>query len=155
MTIKIRRFKKRDSKEVSKFLIKIFNEDNSKEVSPEGLNFFLATHSPENIGKNWPKTYVLVVEDKGKIIAIARAKKNGWNTHLFVHKKYRGKGLARELEKRRDKWHKSIGNRSIQINSSPYSLEHHKKLGYKQTGKKKFYHEIPIIPMKKFLENRY
>lgn len=151
MGLKIRSFKKKDAKEVSHLIIRIFKAIN-RDVSKEGLKFFLNIHSPEHILKNWPDTYVLVVEDKRKIIAVARAKENGWNTHLFVDKKYRGKGLARELEKRREEWHKKKGNKIIKINSSPFSLAHHKKLGYKQIGRKKSYKGIPIYPMKKTLD---
>ena len=151
MAIKIRRFKKRDAKEVSNFIIKIFEDDNLKGVSKEGLKFFLKTHSPGQILKKWPDTYVVVAEDKGKIIAVARAKKNSWNTHLFVDKKYRGKSIAKKLERRRELWHKRLGNKIIKINSSPFSLKHHKKMGYKQTGNKKLHHGIPFYPMEKYL----
>ena len=153
MLVKIRKFKKSDSKEISNLILKIFKEDNLEDVSKKGLRFFTEMHSPENISKTWVGTYVLVGEDLGKIVAVARAKPNGWNTHLFVDKKYRSKGIAGRLDKMREDYHRKIGNREIKINSSPFSLEHHRRLGYSLSGEKSFYHGIPIIPMIKILGN--
>jgi|APSaa5957512622_1039677.scaffolds.fasta_scaffold26919_2 GNAT superfamily N-acetyltransferase len=104
MSIHIKEFRTSDSKAVSELISSIFGEDNSEGVSDEGRIFFENNHSPEQIEKTWKETYCLVAMDDGKIIAVARGKENRWNTHLFVDKKYRGKGLAKELLNKIEAW---------------------------------------------------
>ncbi len=149
--MKIRRFRREDSEDASKLILQIFKEDNSVGVSQEGIGFFRKNHTPKHIMEAWPQTYVLIVENKNKIIAVARAKKDGWNTHLFVDRKYRKRGIAVQLDEMMEKWHREIGTRLIKLNSSPYALSFYEKRDYKKKGEMSYYQDIPIYYLEKEL----
>lgn len=151
--MKIRKFKIEDSKEVSRLILNIFKKDNSKGISKEGIDFFIKNHTPQHIKETWPQTYALVVSDNNTIIAVARAKQNGWNTHYFVDKNYRHLGIAKRLDKIMETYHRKIRTKTIKLNSSPYALEFYKKQRYKKRGRKKHYHDIPMYYMEKVLNS--
>ena len=151
MNYYFRRFKKKDSKEVSSLISKIFREFNAKDLLKGSIQFFIKKYGEKEISEKWTKDYVIVVEDKDKIIAVGRAKKNGWITHCYIDKNYMNKGIGKEIMSRLENWLKRIGKRKILLNSSLYALKFYKKLGYKEIGSKLVYHGIPIYPMKKVL----
>ena len=151
MNFNIRRFKKKDSKEVSNLIFKIFEEFNAKDLPKRSIQFFMEKYSEKEISEKWIKDYVIIVEDKNKIIAIGRAKKNGWITHCYVDKDYMNEGIGKVVMYRLENWLKRTRNRKILLNSSPYALGFYKSLEYKPRGRKKSHHGIQMYPMEKWL----
>jgi len=165
--IKIRLFVKEDSKLVSNLLLSIFRKFNLDGVSEEGLTFFNKNHSPDKIRRDWamtyrivkknkeailvhPFAYSLVAVNKDSIVAVGRAKYDGWITHCFVSQKYMGKGLGKTLIERMEKWiNKKPEIDFIKLNASPLAVGFYENLGYKKTTGKRMYHGLPIYPMKK------
>ena len=149
MGIRIRKFRVSDSEKVSQLILKIFYEDNLKDVSEEGKDFFQNSHTPEHIKENWRNTYSIIAEENRKIVGIARGKKDGWNTHLFVDGKYRNRRIAIRLLRKIEEWQKRVGNNIVYLNSSPFALKFYERQDYKRKGRKKNYHGIPLYYMEK------
>ncbi|PIN90460.1 hypothetical protein COU57_03385 [Candidatus Pacearchaeota archaeon CG10_big_fil_rev_8_21_14_0_10_32_14] len=144
-----RTFKKKDSRKVSEFIIKIFKEFNGKHLTKESVKFFVETYNKENIEKKWLKNFVIISEINDKIIGVGRAKKDGWITHCYVDKRFMRKGIGSVIINNLEN---SIKKNKIFLNSSPYALKFYRKLGYKRCGNKKLYNGIPLYPMIKKLD---
>ena len=150
MKTRIRKFKKADAKKVSDFIIKIFKEFNKKNCTKNGIKFFIETYKKENIQKKWLGDYIIIIEIKNRIIAVGRAKKDGWITHCYVDKKYMRKGIGNILMNKLENWIKLKRNK-VFLNSSTFARKFYKNRGYQSSGAKRLYHGIPLYPMIKKL----
>lgn len=144
--ITTRRFTRKDARSVGKFIVKV-----ELEFIKKIDKFILEQYTPKHILDKWPGTYVLILEENKKIIGVGRAKPNGWITHVFIHKKYRNKGVGKRLMSRLEYWLKRKEIKEFQLNSSPYAVNFYKTLGYESNGRKKIYYGLAIYPIKKSL----
>lgn len=124
--MKIRRYNKKDKREVKRIVTKVLTE--IFKVKPkrglEDLN---------NIKKNY--SIFFVVEDNGKIIATAGVNKEGVAKRLYIDKKYRGRGLGSKLYDLQEGYIRKKGYTKVKLSTTPQmkdAIKLYKKKGFKR-----------------------
>jgi GNAT superfamily N-acetyltransferase len=131
---KIRKFKEKQAKEVSKLIFDSFNEFVASDWSKRGKKKFLRDIIPEKIikrSKSKIREYYVAMKDN-KVIGIIGMKNNRINV-LFVNKKFHKKGVATKLIKKIESIFKKRKTKIIKIRSSLCAVKFYEKMGYKKS----------------------
>jgi len=152
----IRKARRKDIFEASMLVSKTFEKFCSNEGNKKGIRDYISRHDPR---KNFEKIkddflrykIFLIVEDKGKIIGVARGSELRIG-NLFVDGKYHKKGVAKKLMKKFEQIAKKRGSDKIKVRASIYATQFYQKIGYKKTTGVRRMHGIKIQPMRKNLK---
>ncbi|WML32898.1 GNAT family N-acetyltransferase [Clostridium sp. OS1-26] len=99
-------------------------------------------------------SYHLYLENNGEIIAYLRILKKGVSYdeisigRVLVHKKYRGKGISREMMLKAIKFIElNLNEKEIKIQAQSYLVNFYGSLGFKETSNEYLEDNIPHIDM--------
>ncbi len=155
--MKIRKFNKKDTKEVASLIVRTYTKFNGKEYYKKEavkkyINHYDISKNPEEeLLKQFNKTPIFYVAiDKKKIVGMIRGKTNKIS-NLFVDEKYHGKGIGRKLVNMFESDARKRGGKEIKIKASLYATSFYQKMGYKKTTGIRNFIGLKIYPMKKIL----
>ncbi len=126
----IRVFSETDAEELSRVILETLYVSNSRDYSKAILDKRAPKYSPHRLIEKAKTRYVLVAEEKGKIIGTAQLDKDNIKA-MFVHPSMQGKGVGKalvnciEVEARRRGIDKIIGDSSLT------AVNFYRKLGFK------------------------
>jgi len=154
--IKIRKFKKEDTREVSKLIFRTYKKFCTKDATKAANEKYLAqydikTKSIKELEGEFMRTKIVyVAEVKNRIVGIVRGGEIRIG-NLYVDEKYQRKGIARLLVDRFEKEAKKRKIKQLKITASLYSVQFYLSVGYKKTTGVRNHKGIMVQPMKKFL----
>ena len=129
--MKIRRFRKQDSRKVSNMIRKTLMEVNIKDSPRFAIEELHREYSPKELIKLIKEREIYIITEKDKIIATGGLEDNYICT-VFVHPDYRGKGIGKIIMNYLENKIKDKGHSYSELNSGPTALTFYKKLGYKK-----------------------
>jgi len=128
--LKIREFSEADAEELSRIILETLYVSNSRDYSKEILDKRAPKYSPHRLIEKAKTRYILVAEEKSKIIGTAQLDKDNIKA-MFVHPSVQGRGIGKalvnciEIEARRRGIDKIIGDSSLT------AVNFYKKMGFK------------------------
>lgn len=151
--ITIKKFTKKDTKEVANLVGDVFIEFNSKEGGKKAVDNYIQFYKSNNekmkkMFEMSPMFFVAV--DNEKIIGVIRGDKNRI-FNLFVLGSYHGKGVGSKLLSKFEKEIKKNDGKVLRVRSSLFAENFYKKMGYKKTTGRRNFFGLKVQPMKKFL----
>ena len=154
--MKIRKFRKSDTKRVTDIIRKTAPEFVKKDFTKKSLkryiDFYDTKKNLKKIEKSFRKTNIFfVAEENNKIAGLIRGEKDRIR-NLFVHGKYHKMGIATKLIKRFEKEAIKKKSKNIKIFSSSYALPFYQKMNYKKTTGKRIKKDVEGYPVKKILK---
>lgn len=157
MKIRVRRFKKEDTKEVALLIRNVFKKFNSEEYFEKSAiqkyldHFDVRKRGVEEVYKIFSKSTIFYVAlDEEKIIGMTRGEE-GRLTNLFIDGKYHKKGIGRILMNKFESEIKKMKTKEIKIRASLYATPFYEKIGYKKTTGMRNFMGLKVYPMKKSL----
>jgi len=134
--MRIRRFRKEDSTEVSELIIKTIRISNTKDYPADLMEELVKSETPENVSGRASWTHFYVVEEDGIIIGCGsigpfwgREDESSLFT-IFVLPEYQGKGVGRLIVETLEKDEYALRAVRIEIPASITGLPFYKKMGY-------------------------
>jgi predicted GNAT family N-acyltransferase len=96
-----------------------------------------------------PNHHVIVVEDKGSIVAMIGLRDLSHVFHLFVAATHQGQGLSRQLWTRARAYAYEQGHRGdFTVNASLPAVPVYQRFGFQPVGEATCSHGVEILPMK-------
>ena len=132
--MKIGKFKKEDSIQVSNMIIKCLNEVNSNDYPKTVINFMTKKFSPEEIEKLSQRRSIYVASENRRIVGTVSVDKNAVFS-LFVDTTKSRNGIGTRLMKKAESIVKR-NYRTIKVPSSITAYEFYRKLGYTKSREK-------------------
>jgi predicted GNAT family N-acyltransferase len=141
---------KSEETEVSKLVIRIFNEFIAPAYSQEGINEFIKYAQPDALlSRSQKRHFILLATVQGSIVGMIEICDYNHVAMLFVGGPFQGKGISRELlrqaleicQKNEPKL------RKVTVDSSPNSIHIYKKLGFVPTNSEQVINGIRFTPM--------
>ncbi|MBT4849731.1 GNAT family N-acetyltransferase [Candidatus Parcubacteria bacterium] len=154
--VKIRQFKKADTKDVARLISHTYAKFNKTEGSKKAIQDYIDRVDPKkndlkNLEENFLNSaFIYVAVYKNKIVGMVRGRKNR-GTNLFVDGTYHKMGIGRQLMQKFETSVKKIGSKEIRIRASLYAVPFYTKVGYKKTTGVRTFHGLKIQPMKKLI----
>ena len=132
----IRRFEKKDAKEVSDLIIKTIRISNTKDYPAEIIEKLTRRMQPEDVLERASWTHFYVVEENSAIVGCGaigpywdKADESSLFT-IFVHPKYQGQGIGRKIIETLEKDKYFLRAKRIEIPASITGTPFYLKMGY-------------------------
>ena len=152
----VRRFKEKDSTEVSELIARTLRTTNIKDYSAEYIENDVKMFTPENVIKKAGWTHFYVAVDKETIIGCG-AVGPYWDKedesslfNIFVAPEYQGKGVGRMIVEALEKDEYFLRAKRIEVPASITACEFYVKMGYTYKNGIKIPDEEQLLRMEKF-----
>ena len=153
----IRKFHKKDTKEVALLVVNTYKKFNSSEfIEKKAVTDYLSHYNPqinseEELYSNLKRTpFFYVFEEDHKIIGMIRGRV-GRIINLFVDGSKHKKGVGRKLVLKYENEVRKQNCNEIKIRASLYATPFYEKMGYKKTTGIRNFRGLKVFPMKKIL----
>lgn len=158
--IKIRKFRKADTKEVALLIKKTFKRFNSKDYfKKSAVHEFINSFDPNKntiskIYEKFLKTPIFyVAENNNKIVGMVRGRPDRI-VNLFVDEVYQKKGIGKKLVEKFEAVARKYNTKEIKIRSSIFAVPFYEKMGYRKTTGIRNFHGLKVWPMKKTISKK-
>lgn len=157
--MRIRKFQKKDIRDVAKIKNKVFSKFNSSDVYDKRaidkyLSYTDLKKSDEELlkamsGRN--NEIFFVAEEGEKIVGYINGDKH-YLKNLFVYGSKHKKGIGKKLYDKFEKEAVKKGSKEIKLKSSIYAVGFYEKMGFKKTTGVRNFRGIKVWPMRKVLK---
>jgi histone acetyltransferase (RNA polymerase elongator complex component) len=155
--MKIRSFKKGDTKQCANLIKKTYQKYNQNEhfdglAAKKYLDFFdLRKQNSDILYQKFQETKIfLVAVENEEILGLIRGKENKIS-NLFVDGRFHKRGIGQRLVTKFEQKARRLGSKKIKIKSSVHALLFYQKMGYKKTTGLRNYLGLKTYSMKKLL----
>lgn len=155
--IKLRKFRKKDTKTVSLLIINTFKKFNSNSYfEKKGVNNFInifdsKKNTTDQIYNHFLKTpFFYIATDNDNIIGVIRGKL-GRISNLFIDGNYHKRGIGKLLLKKFELEMKKQKVKKIKLRASLFAVPFYQKMGYTKTTGVRNFKGLKVCPMRKFL----
>ncbi len=122
----IRTYKDDDFNAIADLFYETVHTVNAKDYSKKELDAWAPKiNEHENLKRALKNNYSIVAEADNKIVGFADIDSTGYLDHLFIHKDYQRKGIAKALLKEAEK-----GHGELSVHASITALPFFLKMGY-------------------------
>jgi len=126
-----------EASEVSNVVLRAFDEDVAPDCDSQGVQAFSRYADPDALVDRSDHDHtILVARVEGRIVGAIELRKRQHLSLLFVDRRYRRRGIARELLRRALNLGRCCGRTVVEVtvNASPYAVPVYRKLGFSPTG---------------------
>lgn len=140
-----------EEEKVCELVMDCFDEFIAPEYSQDGIEEFRNYVYPDALGHRLRNTdnFAILAMDEEQVVGVIEVRAYNYISLLFVRKEYHKKGIAKRLIQqaieRCKQYNPSL--KMININSSPYTVEIYRRMGFIQTDKEQVLNGIRFIPM--------
>ncbi len=134
---------------------RVFTQFEADDYTPEGVGSFLDFITDSILKRMFimGEYQLFGAYDNGRMIGMISLRSQTHISLLFVDAAYHKRGIGRQLIQYVGSyvlWEE--GRRLITVNAAPYAVDFYRRVGFRDTGKKKFKDGIWYIPMEKRME---